>query len=202
MRKMFIYVIENTVNSDVYVGKTVNLKVCWKAHKGCARRGDDRHLYRAMRAYGIERFTIRPVLETLHEDSIFELEKVYIKQLQSEGVKLYNHDSGGGGMPQLPSEKTCVKIKQILKEKWSDPELRAQQSARMLTIMQDEAIRKKIGKKGTAHPRSKLTEEQVRQIKNEHTVHGVGCAELGRRFHVKRQVIWRILNGLAWTHVQ
>lgn len=47
----------------------------------------------------------------------------------------------------------------------------------------------------------KLTENDVREIFKQLDV-GVGLAELGRRFNVTRQAIYRIKNGLSWSWLQ
>ena len=56
MRTGMIYKITNTVNDKVYIGQTIQqLKRRWNQHC-CYSKFSDVHLYRAMRAYGIDKF--------------------------------------------------------------------------------------------------------------------------------------------------
>ena len=99
---MFIYQIENTLNNRKYVGQTTkSLKKHFKLHCNCARRGEVRHLYSAMRKYGVENFQISLIEET---DNLNEREKYWIEILDTkkngynetdgeEGLKGFNHSS-------------------------------------------------------------------------------------------------------------
>ena len=53
------------------------------------------------------------------------------------------------------------------------------------------------GPKGTAHPSSKLTEDQVREIRRLLKA-GQSLAELAKRFGVSRTAIRNIGNGRRW----
>ena len=93
---MHLYIIENSVNSRVYVGITTrSLAKRWAEHMGDARRGVDRALYKAMRKYGIEKFTIRSVETADSWDDLCLKEIALLKTLKKK-VK-YNYSSGGDG---------------------------------------------------------------------------------------------------------
>ncbi len=109
--KTFIYIIENKLNGDAYVGKSVNVQRRWVKHKEASRESDT-HLYRAMRKYGIENFEIRTIDE--HDDEEYALtilEPRWIKQLKEEGRNLYNMTEGGDGIVgHKHREETKAKI--------------------------------------------------------------------------------------------
>lgn len=55
-------------------------------------------------------------------------------------------------------------------------------------------------KKGSANGSSKLTESQVKEIK-EKLKSGLSCCAIGREYGVANQLINSIKNGKFWTHV-
>lgn len=87
-----IYQIRNTLNGDIYVGKTVNtLKRRFAGHK-CDAKNDSRlHLHRAMRLHGVQNFEIS--LLDIAEDNGSALEQKFISDLCPK----YNMARGGDG---------------------------------------------------------------------------------------------------------
>ena len=60
-----VYLIENKINHKVYVGKTyLTIQERWKEHIRESRKGTDRPLYRAIRKYGAESFSIVEIEQT------------------------------------------------------------------------------------------------------------------------------------------
>jgi len=55
---------------------------------------------------------------------------------------------------------------------------------------------------GELHPNSKLTRDQVLQIRKEIRVPGTSRAWLARRFHVSRTTIDNIVRGLTWREAR
>lgn len=99
--KTYIYIIENKLNGDTYVGKTVNVERRWKKHKKDSETSN-RHLYCAMRKHGIENFNIRVLDEHDEEEHALKiLEPAWIQKLRDEGVHLYNMTDGGEGIVGL-----------------------------------------------------------------------------------------------------
>ncbi len=93
---MIIYKITNTINEKVYIGlTTTSLKTRWQSHKGSVK-SNPRPLYRAMRKYGIENFTIEVIDETDSMEKLAELERSYIKKYNSRDPQFgYNLAAGG-----------------------------------------------------------------------------------------------------------
>lgn len=85
-----IYLITNEVNGKTYVGKTKNLHKRWRMHKYAVNRISlNNYLYKAIRKYGIENFTIK----LIDDDNSSEKEIYWIAELKPE----YNMTKGGDG---------------------------------------------------------------------------------------------------------
>lgn len=89
--KAGIYIITNNINNKRYVGKAKRkIKYRWKDHcKNAIYLNLDTYLYRAIRKYGIDNFTI----ELLDEEYSNEKEIYWISKLNPE----YNMTKGGDG---------------------------------------------------------------------------------------------------------
>lgn len=104
-----IYVITNKINNKKYIGQTINtLNVRWSLHKYDANRGVERPLYRAIRKYGIENFTIE-VIESIPRNKLNEKEKYWIKKLNTLTPNGYNL-SPGGQEPSIYRTKEVFEI--------------------------------------------------------------------------------------------
>lgn len=98
----FIYKITNQVNQKTYIGKTTTtINRRWNQHKSELAKDRDvnRPLYKAMRKYGIENFTIE-IVEECSVDILSEREIYWIEQYNSfhDG---YNATLGGDGKSYL-----------------------------------------------------------------------------------------------------
>ena len=107
----YIYCIENLINGKRYVGETTYpIQKRWQEHCRFSRREcSDRPLYRAMRKYGLENFTVYQLEEC--EDSIrWEREKFWVSTLNSFHSG-YNATIGGDGGSTLEiDKKTFIKM--------------------------------------------------------------------------------------------
>lgn len=56
--------------------------------------------------------------------------------------------------------------------------------------------------RGVLNGRAKLTPEQVRQIRHIWSTEKITKRALGRRFGVSDLIVYKILNGQLWSHVQ
>ena len=114
--KTYIYIIENKLNGDCYVGKSNDVERRWKKHRSSVKDGNT-HLSRAMRRHGIENFEIRVVDE--HDDEMYALqtlEPMWIQRLRESGVGLYNMTDGGEGIVGLEfSEEHRRKLSEAAK---------------------------------------------------------------------------------------
>lgn len=55
--------------------------------------------------------------------------------------------------------------------------------------------------RGEAHHKAKLTEDQVREIRQAYAAGSVTFKELGAKYGVATQVVFRIVHRKTWTHV-
>lgn len=93
---MLIYKITNNINNKIYIGlTTVSLEERWKNHKTQARIDNQKPLYRAIRKYGIENFSIEHI-DTAHSmEELGEKERYYISLYNSQVPNGYNITAGG-----------------------------------------------------------------------------------------------------------
>lgn len=200
MRVCYIYVIKSSKSDWVYVGKTVNLRGRWKGHKSDARRDDPRHLYRAMRLHGIDTFEMTPIACTACSRIANEYEKLVISQFKEEGVRLYNHTAGGEGIVDLPTLETCQKISIRLKEVWSNVSKREKLGRSVKEALMNPEIKSKLGHKGSAHVRSKVTDLQVIAMREAYSK-GTSTISLALQFNLGRRRVWSIVTGRSWKHL-
>lgn len=95
---MIVYKITNTVNSKVYIGITTStLKYRWSRHLTEGRNiSNTKHLYRAMRKYGEDKFIAEEIDNTDNFETLGKLERYYIKLYDSTNPdKGYNLTKGG-----------------------------------------------------------------------------------------------------------
>lgn len=99
-----IYKITNQINGDFYIGYAQDPNKRFVRHKRNARIGDETYLYRAMRKYGVDNFT----MDIIDESGDYDSEKAYIAELDPP----YNMTPGGEGGDTSSSPK----FKQAMKE--------------------------------------------------------------------------------------
>ena len=106
---MIIYQITNKINGDFYIGKTSKtIEERFQKHKYSARYNHDTHLYRAMRKYGEENYSIKIVESQVDITNIDARERYYIETMRPK----YNMTLGGDG----GDTSNSTKFKQSMKE--------------------------------------------------------------------------------------
>jgi len=92
-----VYLIQNTVNSKIYVGVTsMTLEQRLKRHIYAARAGKQPHLQRAIRKHGENAFEIYPLQDAKDKEKAYKLEKYWVELLNTyEGNHGYNMMPGG-----------------------------------------------------------------------------------------------------------
>ena len=97
---MIIYLVTNTINGKVYVGKTSGSLVRrWKRHCNAAKQpSPPMHLSCAIRQYGSDAFRVEQIASATSENELNELEREQIQKYRSHlpGIG-YNHTLGGDG---------------------------------------------------------------------------------------------------------
>lgn len=118
----YIYKITNNQNNKIYIGKTQRtINIRWKEHKkDCFNKEKDNKLYRAMRKYGVENFTIEQ-LEIVPDYKLSDKEKLYIQKYNSY-YSGYNSTFGGDGESKVDfsmieklykNDLSCLQISKI-----------------------------------------------------------------------------------------
>src|ERR1700733_9975387 len=106
-----IYLVTNTVNNKVYVGKTSQKLVRrWKHHVSHAP-DNDYHFHRAIMKYGPEAFTIQ-VLDTVRtNEEANGCEESWIALYEATDPRFgYNGTTGGDGVPLTDATKKKLSI--------------------------------------------------------------------------------------------
>ncbi len=140
---MFIYLIQNTVNGKVYVGKTTDtIASRWNSHV-TASKTDLQHLIcRAIRKYGPAAFTVEELCQASSLEELNALECHYIALFKSSDPKVgYNMTLGGDG---------CVvtdEVRQKMRAAWT-PERRAKQGK--ISASRVGALNPNFGKRGVS----------------------------------------------------
>jgi group I intron endonuclease len=95
---MKIYIIKNNINDDCYIGMTTkNITLRWSQHKANARANKQFLLYKAIRKYGEDKFTI----DLLEECNVTTIEELGLKEVEwiNKLNPRYNMTPGGEGHP-------------------------------------------------------------------------------------------------------
>ena len=85
-----VYLVTNTVNGKQYVGKTIwPINTRWNCHVSSAKVHDT-CLYRAIRKYGRDSFSLSVLEEVSSEEELNEAEKRWIVELTTRVPNGYN----------------------------------------------------------------------------------------------------------------
>jgi len=100
----YIYLIENKINGKKYVGCTIyTIEHRFQEHIKAINKFPNRPLYRAMKKYGIDNFSIS-ILEECDESLLTEREVHWIEELNTY-KNGYNATLGGEGRRTIDQEK-------------------------------------------------------------------------------------------------
>lgn len=111
---VIIYKITNQINGKVYIGQTINtLEHRKQQHLKCAKYGNSRHLYNAMRKYGVENFKFEQIDTANSLDDLNYLETYYIVKYDS--VRSGYNMSYGGDNNIMFEEKSRQKHDDIMR---------------------------------------------------------------------------------------
>ena len=104
--KSGIYLIENKITKEKYIGKSIDISRRWIEHKikhSTLNKEYDKPLYRAFRKYGIENFNFKIVEECLPEE--LNDKEIYWIEKYDTYHSGYNCTVGGDGNVSLKGEK-------------------------------------------------------------------------------------------------
>lgn len=81
-----IYLIENKLTNEKYIGQSKNIQKRWESHRS-SMKNSKYNLHSDMRFYGLDQFEFTVLEET---DNLDERENYWIKHYLDNGHKLYN----------------------------------------------------------------------------------------------------------------
>lgn len=146
----FVYVItDHSLNNEgkfrnkLYIGKSFDPIQRMKTHIAGAKSGMDTVFYRAMRAHGVENFSITEIHECVDDSAAFQKEIELISERRTyigfDDCMGYNSTLGGDG---IDSESSSANMKMVWerdyelrcavnKKRWEDPQQRLKQSMKL-----------------------------------------------------------------------
>jgi len=120
----YCYKITNTINSKVYIGITSDIKKRWREHK-CTSKTSGKPLYRAIRKYGLSKFTIFELCSMTDWEAIAQYEIDTIAKHQSTDMsKGYNLSEGGEGAYGVKRTKAQIEAQKLRASKWSQENIK------------------------------------------------------------------------------
>jgi len=136
-----IYKICNKISGKCYIGETIkDIGTRWRAHLNSINRNSGcPALKDAIKKYGIDAFEISVIIICFEEDR-FEYEKEYIEKYNSivpNGYNILEGGEGGGFKGKKHTQETKDKIRQCLKEKYNNAELRLECAQRTINSMKN-----------------------------------------------------------------
>jgi group I intron endonuclease len=186
MRVSGIYKITSEIDEKVYIGQSVNIKSRLNAHKRKLKKSEheNEYLQRAYLKYGEDNFTFE-LIEACNIEELDNRECYWIEFYDSmDRSKGYNLESGGNKNKTFCKER----IESITGE--GNPMYGRKQSQEFIEFM-------RVTNRGSS---DKLTEEDVRQIKND--LHaGETQSELANSYKVTLSTINKIAKCKNWDWV-
>lgn len=152
-RVLCVYLLTNSVNGKVYVGKASDLKERWSQHRYEARklRGRRTHtspIHLAINKYGEDAFSVEPIEWCATHDDAYAAEEFWIEWYRSfDGRWGYNASRGGegsGGHVQSP-ELIERRIGKIRGRKQTSELVSARMASRMGVTPEEYVARRAVG---------------------------------------------------------
>lgn len=113
----YIYQIVNLINKKKYIGQTNNFEERIYKHFYLARTGCKRHLYNAMRYYGLENFQAS-IIEECEDELVSEREQFWINEYKTTDKRFgYNKTDGGEKSNSWEYNDHKEKTSRLLSEK-------------------------------------------------------------------------------------
>jgi hypothetical protein len=116
---MQVYLVANKENGHKYVGITTgSVGKRWREHRFAARHDKGRPLYRAIRKYGEDAFSIEVLATASSKDELKRLECEFIQSLRTyaRDGSGYNLTLGGDGLEKMNSPRGAQSYNAVLTE--------------------------------------------------------------------------------------
>lgn len=222
-----IYEIFNKVNGKRYVGQSTKLKRRLQKHLRELKhsRHSNKHLQAAFNKYGEDKFSFEPI-EYCDVEDLDSRENYYIGLFNSgdkeHGYNIRIDNKSNRGLKWTDEQRKKMQeaintvpyyhnhaIPKWVREKawqasrdriWTDED-RRKHSERMKGIKVKDTTKMCIAQRGENNPSSKLTVNDVKQIKALLRYGKYKSSEIARIYGVKSTTICAIKNGRSWKEI-
>lgn len=190
-----IYEIRNNLTKDTYIGSAVNLRKRKAQHFSKLNKGihANKHIQSSFNKYNKENFTFQPLIYC--DKSML----ILYEQLLIDGIKpQYNiNPLAESRLGAKHSIETKRKMSDSKKGQTIPTEQRVKISESEKGKIVSETTKQKI--RGENNPSSKLTETDIRWIRN--NKNNYSTLELSKKFNVSRKQIYNIKTNKSWKEV-
>lgn len=169
----YLYKIENIINGNLYIGKTINPTQRKYKH---FTNADNIHLRNSINKYGKKSFTFEIFESYESEDEAYQAELYWISYLREQGAVLYNISDGGkggsSGIKQTPEqiEKRISGLRgRIVSE---ETRLKISESKRGISLTEE--TKQKISKTKTGKLLSEETKNKMSESRKGEKNHNFG----------------------------
>lgn len=195
----YVYKITNTETGQVYIGSTGDVDQRFKRHKSLLRhnRHENTHMQNSYNLYGKDAFYFE-VIEHVSE-AILEREQYWIDIFFDNGLQCFNINSVAAKPPsalgRVASQETR---RRMASSKLGNTTWRGRTHTEEAKQRISEANKGRVSFRDEGHPNSKLTLDQVDQIRCLREVLKLTQQKLADQFNVSRGNIRDILNCKTW----
>lgn len=195
-----VYKITNLINEKVYIGQTNDFDRRWSEHKSNAQNKPRQLVEQAMKKYGVDNFKCELIDTLPSQEEVNLKEAEYIKSNNCISPNGYNIEEGGKYAPL--SQEALLKISRALKGRPSinkgkrcseEQKLKTSKTMTGRKYSKDRAQKISEGRKGIPSwnkGKSKLTEEQVINIKNDNRLYKI----IAEEYHISVSTVSVIKN--------
>ncbi len=224
MSSMQIYYIRNKQNNKGYVGQTIKTaKRRWQFHCSNAKHNKNQCLLleRAIRKYGLESFEIEILEKCTSIKTLNEAEVKWIQEKNTLTPHGYNIESGGRNNKWTDDQKAKMRkiqnnrspewqanLKEGLKKRGSEWREHLSESRQgykpteaQLKGLEHGRVKGRKGMKGEKNGRSKLTPDDVREIRRSYSAKEMSQQKLADKFEVSQGLVGMIIRRKAWDHI-
>lgn len=219
----YIYKIVNNKNNKLYIGSTINFHKRKAEHisglKG--NRHYNKHLQNAWNKYG-ESIFIFEVIENISDvNTLAEREQYWMDFYKSyepdKGYNINKSATSSLGRPVTDETKNKIRMAHINSERYGEnhhsygkklsTETKQKISETSKNRIATKETRKQLSEsitgifKGEKHPKAKLTEDQVIEIKLLRKITGMSASKIALIYNVSKSCINNIIYDYKWTHI-
>lgn len=197
-----IYGITSLFDSRLYVGSTKNFRKRYREHNQQLqnKKHSSQKLQRFYNKYGKGHLSFA-IIEKCDIELLSKREQYWIDLLGSY-IKGFNCNPVSGGLIGLKRTKKWNKnISKANKGKILSEEHKAKLSVAGKNRKDDIASYLPKNQRGSLHPRSKLNENQILEIRRKYKYREYSYAKLADEYFVSKRTIIFIIKRKTWRHV-